>query len=90
MTQTEYENQTEAEPTRKPMGSVVIEKFHTWKQTTIEAGQPVEVRYYNLILWGEPYGPYRTKQGSNVLYTMDDDGNIKSPSCFREPEQESV
>ena len=87
MTQTEYENQNEEVPTRKPIGSVVIENFHMWKSSTVFAGEPIEIRYYNLMLWGKPHGPYRTNPGSNVLYTVDEHGNIKSPSVFREPQE---
>jgi hypothetical protein len=90
MTQTEYENQNEETPTRKPIGSVTIETFHMWKSQQQVDGKPVEVRYYNLTLWGKTYGPYTTNPkypDSPTLYTMDDDGNIKAASCFREPEQ---
>jgi len=86
MTQTEYENGTPDKlPSKAPIGSVVIERFRMWKHLTTFAGQPVEIRLYDLMLFGKFGWTYRTKPGSNILYTMDDHGNIKSPSVFREP-----
>jgi len=89
MTQTEYENRKLEDgelPTKAPIGSVIIEKFHVWTHHERINGKLEEIRLYNLCLWGEYGWSYRTKPGSNVLYTMDDHGNCKSPSCFREPE----
>jgi hypothetical protein len=89
MTQTEYENQTgDTLPSKAPIGSVVIERFHTWKQEIVIDGKPVEVRLYDLCLWGNYGWSYRTNPkypDSKTLYTMDDHGNVKSPSVFREP-----
>ena len=94
MTQTEYENlklhTDDPFPKRTPIGVVVISNFETWKHATMWAGELVETRYYTLTLWDKPYGPYRTKPGSRVLYTMDEHGNIKSPSVFREPDTQEV
>ena len=90
MTQTEYENpdRHSIRPSRAPMGSVVIERFHMWKHEYMFAGELVEVRIYDLCLFGAfGWGPYRTdpKYNGPRLYSMDGDGNIKSPSVFREP-----
>lgn len=82
MTQTEYEKQGLEPlgefPKRTPVGTVEIERFRTWNQG--------EIRYYDLTLWDETYGTYRTWGSSNVLWTMDENGEVKSPSVFREPE----
>lgn len=87
MTQTEYENQDFTNKVlHQPKGSVVIENYRTWKSTYMEAGKWVEVRYYQVTCMRSIYD-YRTnpKYDNGTLYTMDDDGNIKSPSVFREP-----
>lgn len=84
MTQTEYESQTT--PKRLPTGSVVVENFHTWKRNYIFAGREVEQRFYQVETCGETF-EYCTHpdRGGPTLYTMDSDGNCKTPSVFREP-----
>lgn len=63
---------------------VLIERFRMWEYRTTWAGEFVTLRRYD-VQWDDTWLSYRTKPGSNVLYTMDGDGNIKSPSVFREP-----
>ena len=84
MTQSEYEAQTETK--RLPVGSVIVENFHSWKHNYILGGEAVEVRTYQVETCGESF-QYRThpKYDNGTLYTMDGDGNCKAPSVFREP-----
>lgn len=79
MTQTEYENQTEVK--RRPIGSVVVEKFRKWSNGggKFDKSDVYEVDCLGQLLL------YRTKEGTDILYTMDDDGNAKKPSVFRKP-----
>jgi len=89
MTQTEYENQGNqpARPSAARIGSVVIEQYHKWTELDSFEGRTVETRVYRLNLWGEWTREYRTnpKYNTGTLWTMDGDGNVKSPSVFREP-----
>lgn len=84
MLQSEYEAQTDAK--RLPMGSVIVEKFHTWKRNYVFAGREIEQRFYQVETCGEMF-EYCTNPDYNdaMLYTMDGHGNCKSPSVFREP-----
>ncbi len=84
MLQSEYEAQTDAK--RLPMGSVVVENFHTWKRNYIFAGREIEQRFYQVETCGEMF-EYCTnpKYNEPTLYTMDGHGNCKAPSVFREP-----
>jgi hypothetical protein len=84
MTQAEYEAQAGTQ--RAPRGSVVVQDFHSWSQTSMFAGREIETRYYWVRSCGELF-QYRTHPNYNdgILYTMDEDGNCKAPSVFREP-----
>jgi len=85
MLQSEYESQSEIQ--RLPVGSVIIEKFHTWAHNYILGGESVEVRTYQVETCGDVF-QYRTnpKYDNGTLYTMDEHGNCKAPSVFREPQ----
>jgi len=85
ITQAEYESQ-DRPARRTPIGTVVVERFHTWKRTQVFAGREIEQRFYQVETCGEMF-EYCTnpKYDTGTLYTMDGDGNYKSPSVFREP-----
>lgn len=89
MTQTDYENQSDrsGRPSVARIGSVVIERYHRWTEPDSFEGRTVETRVYRLNLWGEWTREYHTNPKYNIgtLWTTDDDGNLKSPSVFREP-----
>jgi len=88
ITQTEYEHEpfTKAALHRR-RGSVIVEMFTTWKALRWFNGELREVRSYHVWSCGGVY-TYSTNPkypDSKTLWTLDDDGNCKSPSVFREP-----
>jgi hypothetical protein len=77
MTFKEYVNQKD--PIRFP--KVYLEEKDMDMHILVET-KPKKVWEISLKMFGEYYR-YKINEGDNIVWTMDEDGNKKSASCFR-------